>query len=85
MFNRLSVKLNIFYNTLFGTNISVGKNDFTEFELKQINDAISDYFVLRNDVLKTGNLTEALCDSTISNLTIISTDRINYNKNCWKI
>lgn len=80
MFNRLSVKLNIFYNTLFGTNISVGKNDFTEFELKQINDAISDYFVLRNDVLKTGNLTEALCDSTISDLTIISTDRINYNK-----
>lgn len=56
------------------------KTDFTEFELKQINDAISDYFVLRNDVLKAENLTEALCDSTISDLSIISTDRINYNK-----
>lgn len=57
------------------------KYDFTESELEQINDAISEYFILRNDVLKTANYAEAFCDNTVSDLSIISTDRINYNAN----
>lgn len=57
------------------------KNNFTESEFEQVNNAISDYFVLRNDVLKTANPTETLCTGTVSDLSIISTDRINYNAN----
>lgn len=81
----LSLSLTSFTMPCFSQTLVSEMNDFTEFELNQINYYISDYFSLRNDVLKTSNLTEVLCDSNISDSSVISIDRINYNKNMWKI